>query len=135
MKHLFAALFSLTLPLLAIASQNTGPHGGAILRDDSHEFELTVNPSGNSISVYTLRAENGPPKKMAVTLFRESGSGRKIELAAVKPAEPGLPKFQGELSPNAGSFVGVELRFETSLKSLKVLKLVPYIPPRPDYNQ
>ena len=112
------------------ASQDTGPHGGAVVQDSSHKFEINLDPSGKSVSVFTLRSKDGPPKKMAITLFRESGTDQTIDLKAIDTAQTSLPKFQGELSPNAGSFVGVELRFQTSFKStMKVLKLMPYIPP------
>ena len=102
-----------------------GPHGGTIVKDESNQYEVKIDRASRHVDVFTLNQQNTPPKSMELTLFRDEGTGQTVSLRAVNINDP-LPKFQGEIKSFAGSYVGAELRFEVSLKSLKILKFVPY---------
>jgi hypothetical protein len=127
MKTLKFVLSFLVATQIAYAAETQGPHGGSIVEDQSNKFEVKIDPKAKQVEVFTLNAKKGPPKKMAITLFRESGTGQTIELQAVNLADP-LPKYEGELKPFGGSYVGAELRFEVSLKSFQILKFIPQLP-------
>ena len=125
-------IFCLSTFTAAEESQQTapeGPHGGSVVSGKHNKFEVTIDPTQKSVHVYTLEAKKGAPKKMRITLFRERGSGNTIDLQSMNLKEA-LPQYQGKLSVANDSYVGVELRFETGLKKLEVLKFIPYMPTR-----
>ncbi|MBI3556287.1 MAG: hypothetical protein HY074_08490 [Deltaproteobacteria bacterium] len=127
MKIQVAAALLLIASQLGHAEEKPGPHGGKVVQNNTHQFEVKIDPAANHVEVYTLNTKKLAPRSMAITLFRDSGTGQTIELQAVNLQDP-LPKFQGELSPHAGSYVGAELRFEISVKNFEILRFVPYIP-------
>ena len=105
-------------------SDALGPHGGKIVQGEFHQFEVKVTPQKKHVDVYTLKATKPAPRSMSMTLVPAMGIGEVVELKSADLGEP-LPKYQGELSPSMGSYVGIELRFQLGPKSKQVLRLEP----------
>lgn len=125
---LLAAFF-----VLAFAQSNEafGPHGGSVVENSGHKFEVKFDSNASHVEVYTDASNKNRPKTLAITLVRDSGERQTFELAATNPSS--MPaRYQGELTPAAGSVIGAELRFPVSLKSFEILKFVPYIPKADD---
>ena len=110
------------------ASLKQGPHGGEVLQDGSYQFEVKIDQDGNAVDVYPLGNQKSLPNNMDLTLFRSQESGDTIRLQTLRSPNPGEARYHGNLPPHLGSYIGIELKFETSLKSMKVLKNVPPIP-------
>jgi hypothetical protein len=94
------------------------------LDDGEYRFKVTVDPKSGNIEASALKYRGTPPKELSIRLFRDGATGQQIILKAATPKDP-LPRYQGYLGPNAGSYAGLELSFETSLKAVRILKMVP----------
>jgi hypothetical protein len=106
---------------------DTGPHGGRVVENKTSKLEVKIDRSGNVVDVYDLSPRKEAPKeKMNVTLYRGTGTGETVQLRAVnlKEGAPNdTPKYEGELKPNAGSYVGFELHFLSGNKNEESLRL------------
>lgn len=90
--------------------QLIGPHGGHIVEDEDHRFEVKLDPGRKLVNVYTLRSNKPLPTSMSMTLFQDSSTGHRIDLEAVDPSQA-LPQYQGQLSVANASSMGIAIRF------------------------
>jgi hypothetical protein len=102
-----------------------GPHGGDIIEDGHYRFEVKVEPKSSTASVYVLRGKTRlSGEKMELTLLRDYDSGQTVGLKAMNLRDD-LPHYQGKVSPNMGSYMGLQLSFSTNNNARKVLRTIP----------
>lgn len=121
--------FSLVLSLMSLTTALAAETDRQVVEDRGNKFEVSVDRSSGRVRVKTDRMKDKAPKEMTVTLFSDPETSQTIRLKALNLTDP-MPVYEGALSRQAQSYVGVELRFETSLKSLRVLRSMPRLPER-----
>ena len=122
------ALALAVFPSLAFSGDEArGPHGGQVVENNTSKFEVKLDPNSTHIEVFTLKPAEKSARPQSVTLYHDTDTSQSIELKAADPRDE-FPRFEGQLAPNAGSFVGFELKFGVSLKAVTVLPYIPYIP-------
>lgn len=114
---------------IAFADMSPGPHGGDIIGEGPNQFEIKVDKKGHAVDVYTLGKKKTFPKVLDLTLFRDSDTGETIKLTPIN-LHGTATHYRGSLAPNQGSYIGLELKIETSFKSFKILRKMPQLPVR-----
>ncbi len=117
------------IPTTVATEPVRGPHGGQVVENKASKFEVKLDPNSSHIEIFNLKPAEKASRPRSVTLYRDTDTSQTIELKAADPRDE-FPRFEGELAPNAGSFVGFELKFGIDLKALTVLPYIPYIAPR-----
>jgi hypothetical protein len=97
-----------------------GTESSKVVGDKDYQFQVSVDRQNNQVSVHTLKSALEPPRDMSVKIYTDPEKSYTVQLHALS-LNTQLPLYQGQLSQNTGSFMGVELRFESQGKG-KVLR-------------
>jgi hypothetical protein len=91
-----------------------GPHGGRIVKDKYHVFEVRLDKEKHKLDVYALQLQSEPPKNLTVRLYFDPDTSQEVELTAVNYQDP-IPHYQGYVSAANDKYVSIGITFRVDL--------------------
>jgi hypothetical protein len=115
---LFIFASATLLPRAVFGGEHLGPHHGHIMTQDGCRYEVVVDQLSQRVDVYATGVSSPIPRQLSLRIERDRQFLDRIDLKLLE-SNQGTHRYQGSLSPDQQSSIGVGVQFRIEHDSKK----------------